>query len=84
MPAADRGGQPVAEIEVGDEALASGHEEAAVPQPGLDPLECPGGLVQLDRVAAGHALSPVPGMIGAGRPACIELLGTTFATLPSV
>ncbi len=48
------------------------------------PLECPGGVVQLDRVAAGHTLSPGPGMIGAGWPACIGVLGTTFATLPSV
>ena len=84
MPTAKRGREAVAEIEIGDETLATGHEEATVAQPGLDPLERPGGVVDLDRGVAGHTLSFMPRVIGAGRPICLELRETAFATLSSV
>jgi hypothetical protein len=76
--------EAVAEIEIGDETLATGHEEAAVAQPGLDQLERAVGVVDLDRIAAGHERSLTPRVIEAGRPMCIELRETAFATPPSV
>ena len=52
VPAPDRRGEAVPEVQVGDEILAARREEAALAQPPLEQLEGALGLVDLDRVAA--------------------------------
>ena len=55
VPAPDRRGKAVSEVQIGDEILTARREEAARSQPPLEQLEGALGLVDLDRVAdVGH------------------------------
>ncbi len=52
---ANRLGEPVAEVEIRDERLPARREEPTVPQPSLDPLECPLSLVDLEQLGRASA-----------------------------
>ena len=52
MVAANRRGEPVAEVEVGTQLLPPRGEEAVLAQPCLDLTERPLGVVQLERFVA--------------------------------
>ena len=56
--ASDRRREAIPEVEIGGETGPFRGEEAAVAQPRLQTLERAGGLVQLERLDAGHAATP--------------------------
>ena len=85
VPAPERRGEPEAQVQVGDEILAAGREEAAFPQPPLEPLEGAIRLVDLDRVAAfRHLRPPRTATVPAAWPTPTACLDPPFITHPSV
>ena len=85
MPAPDRRGQPVAQVEIRHEILAAWGEEPPLAEPGFDPLERPLGLVELDRVDGPHADPGGAGArVGLGPDTRTGFLGTAGATLARV
>jgi hypothetical protein len=85
VQAPDRRGEPVPQIQIGDESLAPGREETARTQPFLEPLERAFRLVDLDRVAAAdHGRAPRAAPVATAVAATITRFAPPFVTLPSV